>query len=175
MYFYFFTIFYELRGKWICNLKKLPYILQENTNNTFMWKRYIIYGLLGLCAEVLWNGFGAMLTGDILLRGTTCIWMFPIYGLAVLVEPVHNRIKHLPIIVRGGIYMVLIYAVELFSGLLLRSVLGECPWSYMNRSLSICGIITLEYAPVWMVVGIIFEKIHEKIIFIESSVNYQDK
>ena len=85
-----------------------------------MWKRFIIYGLLGLCAEVLWNGFGAMLKGDVLLRGTTCIWMFPIYGLAVFLEPVHYRIKHLPLIFRGGIYMVLIFAVELICGLLLR-------------------------------------------------------
>ena len=136
-----------------------------------MWKRFIIYGLLGLCAEVLWNGFGAMLNGDVLLRGTTCIWMFPIYGLAVFLEPVHYRIKHLPLIVRGGIYMVLIFAVELICGLLLRLVLGECPWNYVNKTLSIGGIITLDYAPVWIVVGIMFEKIHDAIIRIESSVN----
>ena len=136
-----------------------------------MWKKFIIYGLLGLCAEVLWNGFGAMLKGDVLLRGTTCIWMFPIYGLAIFLEPVHYRIKHLPLIVRGGIYMMLIFAVELFSGLLLRSILGECPWNYENKSLSICGIITLDYAPVWFVVGILFEKIHDAIVLIENCVN----
>ena len=136
-----------------------------------MWKRFIIYGLLGLCAEVLWNGFGAMLTGDVLLRGTTCIWMFPIYGLAILLEPIHYRIKHLPLLARGGIYMVLIFAVELISGLLLRVILGVCPWNYVNKSLSICGIITLEYAPVWIFVGIMFEKIHDAIMCIENCIN----
>jgi len=134
-----------------------------------MWKRFIIYGLLGLLAEVLWNGFGAMLKGDVLLRGATCIWMFPIYGLAVFLEPVHIRIKHLPLIVRGGIYMALIFAVELISGLLLRLILGECPWNYVNKTLSICGIITLSYAPVWMAYGIMFEKIHDFIVRIERS------
>lgn len=134
-----------------------------------MWKRFIIYGMLGLCAEVLWNGFGAMLRGDILLRGTTCIWMFPIYGLSVFLEPVHYRIKHLPLIVRGGIYMVLIFAVELISGLLLRWMLGTCPWDYGNKGMSIFGIVTLNYAPVWIVVGIAFERIHDTIIRIESS------
>ncbi len=109
-----------------------------------MWKRFVIYGLLGLFAEVLWTGFGSMLKGDVLLRGTTCIWMFPIYGLAIFLEPVHYRIKHLPLIVRGGIYMVLIFAVELVSGLLLRLVLGACPWNYVNKTLSIFGIITLR-------------------------------
>lgn len=134
-----------------------------------MWKRFIIYGLLGLCAEVLWNGFGAMLKGDVLLRGTTCIWMFPIYGSAIFLEPIHYRIKHLPLIVRGGIYMVLIFAVELISGLLLKLVLGVCPWNYVNTTFSICGIITLDYAPVWFVVGIMFERIHDAIIRIENS------
>ena len=64
--------------------------------------------------------------------------------------------------------MILIFAVELISGLLLKSVLGVCPWNYVNKSLSICGIITLEYAPVWIVVGIMFEKIHDAIIRIEN-------
>jgi len=135
-----------------------------------MWKRFVIYGLLGLLAEVLWNGFGAMLRGDVLLRGTTCIWMFPIYGLALFLEPVHYRIKHLPLIVRGGIYMALIFAVELISGLLLRLVIGECPWNYVNKTLSICGIITLSYAPVWMAYGIMFEKIHDFIVRIERNI-----
>ncbi len=136
-----------------------------------MWKRFVIYGLLGLCAEVLWNGFGAMLKGDVLLRGTTCIWMFPIYGLAIFLEPVHYRIKHLPLIVRGGIYMVLIFTAELISGLLLRRILGVCPWNYGNKTLSLGGIITLEYAPVWVVVGIIFEKLHNAIVRIENCIN----
>jgi uncharacterized membrane protein len=140
-----------------------------------MWKRFIIYGALGICAEVLWNGFGAMLKGDILLRGTTCIWMFPIYGLALFLEPVHYRIKHLPLIVRGGIYMVLIFAVELISGLLLKWMLGTCPWNYVNNGMSICGIIALNYAPVWIVVGIAFERIHDTIIRIENSVPVDSK
>lgn len=140
-----------------------------------MWKRFIIYGLLGLCAEVLWNGFGAMLKGDVLLRGTTCIWMFPIYGLVVFLEPVYYRIKHLPLIVRGGIYMVLIFAVELVCGLLLRSVLGMCPWNYKNKALSICGIISFDYAPVWFMFGIIFEKTHDAIIRIERSITHNAK
>ena len=140
-----------------------------------MWKRFVIYGLLGLCAEVLWNGFGAMLKGDVLLRGTTCIWMFPIYGLAIFLEPVHNRIKHLPLILRGGIYMILIFAVELVSGLLLRLILGTCPWNYVNKGMSLYGIITLDYAPVWLLVGMAFEKIHDTIIRIETCVGLNSK
>jgi len=65
--------------------------------------------------------------------------------------------------------MALIFAVELISGLLLRLVLGACPWNYVNKTLSICGIITLSYAPVWMAYGIMFEKVHDAIVRIERS------
>ena len=67
--------------------------------------------------------------------------------------------------------MVLIFTVELFSGLLLRLVLGECPWNYVNKTMSLLGIITLEYAPVWFAYGIMFEKIHDIIVHIESGLN----
>lgn len=62
--------------------------------------------------------------------------------------------------------MLIIFAVELISGLLLRMVLGVCPWNYENKALSISGIITLYYAPVWFVLGLMFEKIHDTIIHI---------
>ena len=65
--------------------------------------------------------------------------------------------------------MVLIFAVELICGLLLRLIIGECPWNYANNTFSICGIITLNYAPVWIAYGIMFEKIHDVIVKIENS------
>jgi len=65
--------------------------------------------------------------------------------------------------------MLLIFAVELVSGLLLRLVLGECPWNYVNRTLSIYGIITLTYAPVWFAYGIMLEQVHGIIKRIERS------
>ena len=63
-----------------------------------MGKRFIIYGLLGFCMEVLWTGFGSLLKGDIKLTASTYVWMFFIYGLAVFLEPIHNRIRHLSFI-----------------------------------------------------------------------------
>lgn len=133
-----------------------------------MRRRFIIYGLLGFCAEVLWTGFLSMLEGDVKLTGSTYIWMFLIYGLAVLFEPVHNRIRHLSIFLRGGVYMVLIYFLELICGLLLREILGVCPWNYGDEPLSINGIITLRYIPVWFTLGLIFEKIHDTLLMVES-------
>lgn len=134
-----------------------------------MKKRFIIYGFIGFCAEVLWTGFGSMMRGDVKLSAWTYIWMFPIYGMAVFLEPIHDRIRHLSFIIRGGVYMVLIFLVEFISGLLLRQIIGVCPWNYTGKPLTIYGIITLTYIPVWFAAGLIFERIHDTIIRIEHS------
>lgn len=136
-----------------------------------MGKRFIIYGLLGFCVEVLWTGFGSLLSGDIKLTGSTYIWMFFIYGFAVFLEPIHNRIRHLSFVIRGGVYMFLIFGIEFFTGMLLRKILGVCPWNYVSEPMSIWGIITLSYAPVWFMAGLLFEKMHDFLIFIEQSIN----
>ena len=136
-----------------------------------MGKRFVIYGLLGLCAEVLWTGLGSMINGDVRLTGSTYIWMFPIYGLTVFLEPIHNRIRHFSIFTRGGVYMVLIFTIEFSSGLLLRELLGVCPWDYQYEPLSIYGLITLRYIPVWFAAGLIFEKFHDTLIRIEQLID----
>lgn len=133
-----------------------------------MFKRFVIYGLLGFCGEVLWTGLGSMMKGDIKLMGWTYIWMFPIYAMAILLEPIHNRIRHLSIFIRGGVYTVLIFIGEFISGIILKGILGVCPWDYTGKPLSIYGIITLTYIPVWFIVGLIFEKIHDTLIGIEQ-------
>jgi uncharacterized membrane protein len=89
-----------------------------------MKNRFIIYGLLGWCIEVLWTGLGAALKGDIRLRGFTYLWMFPIYGLATLLEPIHDRIRHWKWVVRGGLWIIVIYAIEYSCGWLLRLLTG---------------------------------------------------
>ncbi|URZ03983.1 hypothetical protein [Clostridium felsineum] len=66
--------------------------------------RFILYGIAGWCVEIVWTGFGSMLNGDVTLRAWTNMWMFLIYGLAIFLEPIHNNIRHLPIIIRGAIY-----------------------------------------------------------------------
>ena len=78
----------------------------------FMMGRFIIYGLAGWCMEIIWTGIGSMLSGDINLNARTYIWMFPIYGLAILFEPIHNKIREWLIIVRGGVYTLLIFVIE---------------------------------------------------------------
>ncbi len=125
-----------------------------------MIKRFLFYGTLGWCLEVLWTGAGSFLRGDIRMSSQTYMWMFPIYGLAVFLEPVHDRISSWPVMLRGGIYTFLIFFTEYSTGCMLKLLLGVCPWSY-NDYLSVQGIITLNFIPVWFAAGFLFEFLHK--------------
>ncbi len=134
-----------------------------------MGKRFILYGLIGLCMEVLWTGLFSGIKGDVKLTGQTYIWMFFIYGLAVFLEPIHNKIRHLHLILRGSIYMTLIFLVEFTTGLFLKTVIGVCPWDYTDNPLSLFGLITLTFAPIWFTLGLLFEKLHDWLVSINTS------
>ncbi|SMC25761.1 Putative ABC-transporter type IV [Clostridium acidisoli DSM 12555] len=124
-----------------------------------MVKRFVLYGFLGICAEIFWTGMGSLINGDIRLRGFTYIWMFPIYGMIVFLEPIQHKIKNWPLVLRGGVYTILIFFMEYTSGLFLRFLLGVCPWNYTGP-LAINGLIRLDFIPIWFCFGIIIEKIH---------------
>jgi uncharacterized membrane protein len=126
-----------------------------------MSRRFIIYGLLGWCIEIFWTGLGAMFSGDVKLTGHTYMWMFFIYGLAVLMEPIHDKIRYWPTILRGGVYTVFIFTMEYSTGWLLRQILGVCPWDYSGNLFSVNGLIRLDYGPVWFLAGLLFEKVHD--------------
>lgn len=124
-----------------------------------MLRRYLLYGLLGWILEITWTGLESLISGDLRLLGFTNLWMFFIYGSAVFLEPLHDFISEWRWPVRGLIWLGVIWGVEYISGLILYSVLGVYPWHY-SSSLSIHGLITLEFAPVWFVAGLLFERIH---------------
>lgn len=111
--------------------------------------------------EIIWTGLGSLLNGSIILEGGTYIWMFPIYGLAIFLEPIHDKIRDWPVIFRGGVYAVLIFLIEYLTGWTLQRLIGVCPWDYSGTPYSINGFIRLDYAPVWFGAGLIFEKLHD--------------
>ncbi|MCG8499050.1 MAG: putative ABC transporter permease [Firmicutes bacterium] len=124
--------------------------------------RFFIYGLFGWAMEIFWTGTSSLIGGDLRLRGTTYLWMFPIYGLAVFLEPVHNSIRFLPWLVRGGIWVVIILTIEYVAGWTLKSVVGLCPWDYSGSTkYAIGGLIRLDYVPAWFVAGLLFERLHD--------------
>lgn len=121
-------------------------------------KNFFICGLTGWCMEIIFTAFGAIRKKDMRMIGQTSIWMFPIYGMAALIKPCYRFLKSMPVLVRGTIYSAGIFTFEYFSGSLLKKH-HLCPWDYSSAPLNINGVIRLDYAPVWMLAGLIFERI----------------
>ncbi len=112
--------------------------------------------------EVIWTGFGSLLTGNLALTGTTFLWMFFIYGSAVLFEPIHNKVRRENFLVRGFIWVFLIYLIEFSTGFILDKLIGFCPWDYSRyTTYTLLGYIRFDYFPAWFLVGMLFEKVHD--------------
>lgn len=126
-------------------------------------KNFIVYGMIGWCLEIIWTGVGALLSGDPRLTAKTYLWMFLIYGLAVFLEPVHDLIRSWPTLVRGLFWMLLFFTIEYLTGWLLRFLVGASPWNYAGAALQIDGLIRLDYAPVWFLLGLLYEKLHDRL------------
>lgn len=126
-------------------------------------RNYIIYGIIGWCLEIVWTGLGSLLSGDPRLTAKTYLWMFPIYGLAVLFEPVHDLIRPWPMLARGIIWTLVFFALEYLTGWLLRVFVGVSPWDYSGAAFQLHGLIRLDYTPVWFLLGLLFEKLHDRL------------
>lgn len=123
-----------------------------------MRRNFFICGLTGWCLEILFTSLGSIQKKDLRLIGRTSVWMFPIYGMASIIKPVYARIRNLPALIRSLIYAAGIFGFEFVSGSLLKKH-HLCPWDYSNVPTNINGVIRLDYAPVWMLTGLIFERI----------------
>lgn len=121
--------------------------------------RFLIYGLCGWMMEILWTGLHSLLQKDFSLMGQTSLWMFPIYGMAIFLEPICLVLQGFPLLIRGGVYMICIFGGEYVSGLSLKKLVGVCPWDYSQSAYHYQGLIRLDYAPVWFMVGIFFEQL----------------
>ena len=98
-------------------------------------KNFFVCGLTGWCMEILFTSTGSFLKQDKRLIGRTSVWMFPIYGTAAVIAP-----------------------FEYISGTFLKRH-GMCPWDYSHAKTNIDGVIRLDYAPLWMAAGLLFERI----------------
>lgn len=147
-------------------------------------------GVTGWCLEVMFTSVESMMLHDWRLMGKTSLLMFPIYGLGALLAPIGKGIDRwldvaagtglgkrrqqasFPVqagslslwdrILRHGmLYMVLIFVAEYISGAWLRGK-GICPWDYTGRHSNINGLIRLDFAPLWFLTGLLFERITKK-------------
>lgn len=127
--------------------------------------RFVLYGILGWCVEIVWSALTDRIRGkqrDWRLLGHTSLWMFLIYGLlAPLYEPLHDFIRPMHWFMRGALYMLGIWAVEYATGWLLRRLTGECPWDYSELRGNLHGLVAWEYGPVWFTFGLALEPVHD--------------
>ncbi len=118
---------------------------------------FIKCGLLGWCIEVFWTGFYGFFHNDKKMMGTSSIIMFPIYGMACLIKPISKKLCKHCMLFRGIIYTICIFIIEYLTGNLLKKK-GKCPWDYSDCKYNINGLIRIDYAPAWFIVGLFFEK-----------------
>ncbi len=123
-----------------------------------MKNRFIICGLMGWCLEVFWTGLKSLQRRHMQLEGHSSIWMFPIYGMAAFIGPMSRRLQNKSIWLRGSIYTISIFTVEFLTGSWLKKR-GCCPWDYSNSRFHIRGVIRLDYAPVWFLTGLLYERL----------------
>lgn len=133
-------------------------ILFVHKGDEMNWKKFMLCGLTGWCMEILFTSAGSLARHDGRLIGQTSLWMFPIYGMAACIGPVYAKIKKLPALLRGSIYTVGIFSFEYLTGSLLRRH-HFCPWDYSSARTNVNGLIRLDYAPLWLGAGLLFERI----------------
>jgi len=122
-----------------------------------MIRDFCFYGILGWVMEILWTGLNSLKNGNRRLVGYTYLYMFPIYGCAVFLEPMFIYLAEFNFIVRGIIYMFCIFSAEYVSGYAVERAAGVCPWDYRRAKYNIDGYIRLDYAPLWFGAGLFFE------------------
>lgn len=124
-------------------------------------KNFLLCGLCGWCLECFWTGINSIKKwkrNDRTLTCRTSIWMFPIYGLAACLTPICTKLQNRSALLRGGVYAILIYLTEYITGVILKKY-RACPWDYSKAKYNIKGVIRFDYAPVWFITGLIFERI----------------
>lgn len=131
--------------------------------------RFVAWGILGWCVEILFTAAKGVISGSgrWRLTGTTYLWMFPIYGLiGPVYEPMHDALRDpVPLPVRALVYGIAFMGVEYASGWLLRRTTGACPWDYAGRArFHIHGLVRIDYLPFWMALGVALEPVHDFLV-----------
>ncbi len=125
-----------------------------------LFSNFIRCGIFGWCLECLFTGLCSLRNKkDKRFLCTTSLWMFPIYGLAAFILPISKLLSKCNVWIRGGIYTIGIFSVEYVTGILLKEH-KACPWDYSKAKFNIKGVIRLDYAPLWFIVGLLYEKLN---------------
>ena len=121
-----------------------------------LFKDFIKCGILGWCLEITFTALHSLQQRKMSLQGTTSLWMFPIYGAGCLLKPVCSLVMGCHWLVRGCIYALCIFTAEYASVFFLQKK-ELCPWNYGRARWNIGRVIRLDYAPCWIITGLLME------------------
>lgn len=123
-----------------------------------MMKNFLKCGMMGWCLEILWTGIQSLCHHDKRAMGSSSIFMFPIYGMAAFIKPLYGCLRKRNVLLRGIVYMMGIFTVEYESGKFLKKK-KRCPWDYSKAKHNLNGLIRFDYAPLWFITGLLYEKL----------------
>lgn len=125
--------------------------------------RFYFWGVHGMFGEVLFTAIWEyVVSRGLHLKGFSSLWSFFNYGLGTLLtEALHEFLVALnvPLIIRLFTYVLVLYVWEFTAGMILRQF-EACPWDYSQFDYNFMGLITLEYAPFWLIAAVYFELIY---------------
>jgi uncharacterized membrane protein len=126
------------------------------------WKyRLYFWGVHGVFVEVVFTAIWELVAvGNPRLMGQSSLWSFLIYGLGAFfgAELLREMMiaRRVPLWARCLLYLPMTYCWEFLTGAVLR-LFGACPWDYSQFDYDVMGLITMEYAPLWLMGGVYFE------------------
>lgn len=145
--------------------------------------RIPLYICLGLVTEVLFTGIMDLISPNFLqswrlknapppknvqadrrAMGYTFLWMIPLYGLLVGIEPMQRAMSSVPLMVRGLVYLATFWIGEYITGALLKRLIGFCPWDYSNSRYSVHGYIRWDFGPFWYVFTLFLDRFSLKLV-----------
>ncbi len=130
---------------------------QKNKPSLSIFRLFLHCGIAGWCIEILYTAGNMLQRRKFQLKGTTSLWMFPIYGCAAFLRPLFRITHKLWLPLRGTLYALLIFSGELVSGRLLCEK-GLEPWDYSRYRFRIGPHIRLDFFPYWFLAGLFYEK-----------------
>jgi hypothetical protein len=128
---------------------------------------FLVFSFFGVGIEVLFSSIHDYIRNkDISFKGKSYLWMFQLYGIwGLVIGPLYDLIKVVPFILRGFIYLAVIFIGELSYGCMLKLIIKKCPWEYKGRW-TIKGVVNLLYLPFWLIFGYISELIYRGFVSI---------
>jgi uncharacterized membrane protein len=96
--------------------------------------------------------------------------MIPIYSLLVFMEPMSRIFSGVPLLLRGSIYVLIVWIVEYTSGFLIKSISGRCPWDYSHSHWNFHGFIRWDFFPFWFSFMLLAEWLSRKLILLTPAI-----